>query len=150
MPFFSAFVHNLSKSGNTLFRTTPNGNCLFSSASLSLVAGDTSLVNELRVMAAVELHLNTICPQHHALKSVYQKSPYVMGGKLFSSYRTLFKLGQGLWDSKTSDFDCSYEALVQKEALNICHNREGICIIFMYSITIISFTKLTSDICNNL
>ena len=35
---FSAFVLNLSNSGNILFRKTPaNGNCLFSSASLLLV-----------------------------------------------------------------------------------------------------------------
>ena len=42
---YSAFV-NLSKSGNTLFRSMPHGNCLFSSASLSLV-GDNALVHEL-------------------------------------------------------------------------------------------------------
>ena len=42
-------------SGNTLFRSMPNGDCLFSSASLSLV-GDNSLLHELRVMTSVELH----------------------------------------------------------------------------------------------
>ena len=63
-PGFSAFVLNLSKSGNILFRSMPKGNCLFSSASLSLV-GDNSLVHELRVIAAVELHVNaTYCVQH--------------------------------------------------------------------------------------
>ena len=40
-----------------------------------------------------------------------------MGGKLFSSYRTVFELAQGL-HSKTSDSNCSYEALVQKEVLS--------------------------------
>ena len=50
-------VLNLIKSGNILFRSMPKGNCLFSSASLPL-AEDNSLVHELRVMAAVELHVN--------------------------------------------------------------------------------------------
>ena len=56
------------------FRLMPNGNCLLSSASLLLVA-DNSLVHELRVVAAVELHLNaTYYAQHPALKAVYEKS----------------------------------------------------------------------------
>ena len=40
-----------------------------------------------------------------------------MNGKLFSSFKTGFKLAQGLQDSKTSDLNCWYEELVQKEAL---------------------------------
>ena len=53
-------------------RSLPNGNCLFSTVSFSLV-GDNSLVHELRVMVAVELHLNaTYHAQHPALKSVYE------------------------------------------------------------------------------
>ena len=35
MPGVSAFILNLNKSGNILFRSMPNGNYLFSSASLS-------------------------------------------------------------------------------------------------------------------
>ena len=54
-----------------------------------------SLVHELRVMVAVELHLNAAYTQHLTLKSVYEKSQYIMGGKLFSS-RTVFELGQDL------------------------------------------------------
>ena len=93
-------------SGNILFRSTPNRNCPFSSASLSLV-GDNSLVHERRVMAAVELHVNsTYYAQHPALKSVYEKSQSAMGAKLFSSYRTVFQLAQGLGDTKTSDLTC--------------------------------------------
>ena len=34
---------------------------------------------------AVKLHLNATYAQHLALKSVYEKRHYVMGGKLFSS-----------------------------------------------------------------
>ena len=44
-----------------------------------------------------------------------------------------------------SDLKCLYAALVQKEPLTIC---QDIYIIFMCSVIIISFTKLTSDICN--
>ena len=61
-----------------------NENYLFNSASLSS-RGDTSLVHKLRVMAAVELHLNATYAQNFALKSVYEKRQYTMGGKLFSS-----------------------------------------------------------------
>ena len=73
---------------------------------LSLV-GDESLVQELRVMVAVELHVNvtlhvnaTYYAKHPALKSVYGKSQSVIGDKLFSSYKTVFELAQGLRDSK--------------------------------------------------
>ena len=63
----------------------PNGNGLFSSSSLSLV-GDYSPVHEIRVMAAVELHVNaTFYAQHPALKSMYRKSQSLIGGQLFSS-----------------------------------------------------------------
>ena len=76
-------------------------------------------------MAAVELHVNaTYYAQHPALKSVYWISQSVIDGKLFSSYRTVFGLAEGLWDAETSDIvNCSYEALVQKEALAICQDR---------------------------
>ena len=37
-------------------------------------------------MSAGELNLNAIYAKHPALKSVYEKSQSVMGGKLFSSY----------------------------------------------------------------
>ena len=123
---------NLSKSGNILFRSIPNGNWLFSSASLSLI-GDNSLVHELRVMASVKLHVNATCyAQHPALKSVYGKSHSVLGGKLFSSCRRVFELAQGLRDSKTSDLNCS--------------PRQSICIIFMCSFIIISFRKVHTSV----
>ena len=81
--------------GSILFRSMRNGNCLFSSASLTLLR-DNSLVHELGVMAAVELHLNATYAQDPAWKSVYEKNQYVMSGMLFSSYRTGFELVQGL------------------------------------------------------
>ena len=69
-------------------------------------------------MAAAELHLNATYVQHPALKSVYEKYQSVMGGQLFSSYRSIFELAQGLQDSNTSDLNCSYDARTQKEALS--------------------------------
>ena len=65
------------------FRSMINGNCWFSSASLSLV-GKKSLVPELRVMGvAVELHVNaTYCVQHLAMKSVYLWTKPVICGNL--------------------------------------------------------------------
>ena len=76
-------------------------------------------------MEAIELHINArYYAQHPALKSVYGKSQSVIGGKLFSSYRTVFELAQEYLDSKTSDFNncSSNEALFQKEALAICQD----------------------------
>ena len=70
MSGFSAFV----LTSIILFRAMSNGNCLLSSASLSLV-GDNLLMHELnlRVIAAVELYLNATYAQDPALKSVYEK-----------------------------------------------------------------------------
>ena len=68
-----------------------NGDFLFNnSASLSLVGGNP-LAHKLRVMVSVKLHLNVIYTQHFALKSVYEKRQYVIGGKLVSS-KTMFEL----------------------------------------------------------
>ena len=108
---------------------------------LSLV-GDNSLVHELRVMAAVELH---VC-QHPALKSVYGKSQSVMGGKLLSSYRTVFELAHGLRDSKTSDLNCSYKVLVQKEVLTICQDRVFASFLCILSLSVLGrFIHLYCD-----
>ena len=70
-----------------MFGSMPNGNCLYSSASLSsvIVWRDNPLVHELRVMAAVELRVNaTYYTQHPAFKSVYGKGLAVTDVKLFS------------------------------------------------------------------
>ena len=72
MSGFSAFVLNMSKSGNILLRSMLHE--LFSSAYVSLVGGN-SLVHELTVKTAVELHVNkTYYSEHPPLKSVYEKS----------------------------------------------------------------------------
>ena len=51
--------------------------------------------------------------------------PICIVGKLFLScgIRTVFEVAEGIWDSKTSNLNCSYEAFVQKEALTICQDR---------------------------
>ena len=50
-------------------------------------------MHKLRVMEAVELHVNATCyAQHPPLKSVYGKNQTVIGGKLFLFYRTVFEL----------------------------------------------------------
>ena len=72
-------------------------------------------------MTAVELQLNATYAQHPALKPVDEKSQSMMCGKLFISWSRVFKLPQGLPDSKTGDLNCLYEVLVQKEALIIYH-----------------------------
>ena len=53
-----------------------------------------------------------------------EKKPVVGMTSYFSPiYGTVFELAQGLQDSRTSDFKCSYGALVQKEAFTICQDR---------------------------
>ena len=72
-------------------------------------------MHEVRFMTAVELHLNATYDQLPVLKSVYEKSQSEKGGKLFSSYRTVFEPTEGQRDFKVNDLKCSYEELVQKE-----------------------------------
>ena len=50
--------------------------------------------------------LNTTYYAQHS-ESVYGKIQSVIGGKLCSTYRAVFELAQGLWDSKTSDLICT-------------------------------------------
>ena len=94
MQGFAPFVLNLSKSGNTLFGSMPNGNGLFSSASLVIGTRKLTGAHEFIVMAAVENA--TYYAQHPTLRSVYRKKQSVVGRKLFSSYRTVFALAHGL------------------------------------------------------
>ena len=100
-------------------------------------------------MATVELHVNaTYYTQHPKLKLVYgKKTQSVIHGKLFSSYRTVFELAQGLWDSKTSDLNYSYEALVQKKTLTICQDMvfaSFLCVLSLSSV-LGRFIQLYSD-----
>ena len=100
-------------------------------------------------MEAIELHINArYYAQPPALKSVYGKSQSVIGGKLFSSKRTVFELAQEYSDSKASDFNnCSSdEALVQKEALTICQDTGCLHNLYMCSIIIISSRKVHTSV----
>ena len=56
-------------------------------------------------MAALELHLMQHMPPMHMPPYATNANQCIIGGKLFSSYMTLFELAQGLWDSKTSDLN---------------------------------------------
>ena len=70
------------------------------------------MIHELRLTASFELHVNeTYYVQHPALKSFYGKDQSVIAGKLISSYKTVFSTGSSQ-DSRTSDLNCFYEALV--------------------------------------
>ena len=63
MSDFSAFVLNLSKSGDILFRKMPNGNCLFCSASLLLVASARNwLVFAAKYHASQKIIHNSVKP----------------------------------------------------------------------------------------
>ena len=87
MSSFSAFVLNLSKSANILFSqvNTKQKFAVQLSINCYWYLGDNSVVHELRVMVAADLHVNTTYAQHLALKSVcYGKSQPVICGKLFS------------------------------------------------------------------
>ena len=100
-------------------------------------------------MEAIELHIYArYYAQYPALKSVYGKSQSVIGGKLFSSYRTVFELAQEYSDSKTSDFKnrSSNEALVQKKALTICQDIGCLHNFYMCSIIIINFRKVHTSV----
>ena len=90
---------------------------------------------------AVKLHVNTrYYAQHQALKSVYGESQSVIVGKLVFSSRAIFELTQGILDSKTSDWNCSFEAVRSIDHLS----RQGNWIIFMFSFIIISLRKVVT------
>ena len=84
---------------------------------------DNSLVQKLRVMELLSWATckGNICPTSCTEISLW-KRPISNSYKLFSSYRTVFST-ESSWDSKTSDLNCFYEALAQREALAICQDR---------------------------
>ena len=62
---------------------------------LSTFVNGRRKLNAVYSDVALGLHLNATYAQQLALKSVYEKSQYIMRGKLFFS-RTVFELAQGL------------------------------------------------------
>ena len=85
------------------------------SAHIAIGNRDNTLVHELWVMAAVELHVYaTYYAQYPALKSVYGKDQSVLLclGSYFPpmSYRTVLSTGSSR-DFKTSELNCSYKSM---------------------------------------
>ena len=104
---FSIFVLT---TGNILLRSMPKQMEIFCPTAQHLCHGSL-LVHKLRVIAAVKLQLDATYIQHFALKSVYEKRRWIMGGKLFSS-KIIFELSiTCLW---RSDSNSSYDALVER------------------------------------
>ena len=144
MPGFFAFVLNLSNSGNLLFRSMQ---WKLSVQLRIIITGrrDNSLVHV--EMAAVKLHVNARdYTQHSALKPVYGKSQSVIGCKLFSSYRTLLELAQGLRDSKISDLNCSYDMRHLSRKKHWPYVKIVYLYLFMCSVIITNFRKVHTSV----
>ena len=91
----SAFVLNLSKSGNILFRSMPNGNCLYISTSFVIICRRQLTGAWLRVIAAAQLHCKCkILCLTPCIEISYGKSRSVISDKLFSSLRL-----ESVWNS---------------------------------------------------
>ena len=86
MSGFSAFVLNVSKSGNIFFGVKWKLSVQLSIIFVISRRDNSSLVHELWVTSAVEQNVNaTYYAQNLALKSFYGKDPSVIAGKLISS-----------------------------------------------------------------
>ena len=95
-----------------LVRSQANGNCLFSTFSIA-ICGDNRYVDDLRILAAIELYLNS---------EFYSKHPSFISlisnhSKVFSSIDTILAISvsQNALDSNKTKGE-----LVQNEATNIC------------------------------
>ena len=94
MSGFSAFVINLSNSGNILFRSVPNETFLFSSASI--------VIGRRQFHGCMNLewwHLLSYMQIQHIMPNIlhwnqFGKNQSVIGGKLFFFYRAMFQLAQ--------------------------------------------------------
>ena len=95
-----------------LFRSQANGNCLFSTFSVAL-CGDNRYVDDLRILTAIELYLNSeFYSKHPSFISLINKH-----SKVFSSKDTILAISvshNALDSNKTNG------KLVQNEAMNIC------------------------------
>ena len=95
-----------------IFRSQANNNCLFSTISIAM-CGDTRCVDDLRILTAIELYLNS---------DRYSKHPSVISligkhSKVFSSIDTVLAISvshNALNSNKTRG------ELVQNEAINKC------------------------------
>ena len=97
-----------------------NENCLLSSACLSLELTGAWTSSDGSCWATCKC--NILCLTSYTEINLW-KRPTVIASKLFSSYfPPVFSTGSSR-DSKTSDLNRFYEALVWKEALAICQDR---------------------------
>ena len=94
------------------FRSEENGNCLFSAFSI-VMSGDNRYVDDLRILASIELYLNSeFYAEHPSFRNVMSSHSGV-----FNNVDTSLALSvsQSDLDSGKTKMD-----LVKEEALNIC------------------------------
>ena len=107
MSGFSAFVLNLSKSDNILFRKMANGIYLFSSAWFVIDRRDKTLVDG---SCWATCKCNILHPISCTEISLWKRPiSTVMPGKLFSSYVLIRQRCSR--DSTTSELNCFYESM---------------------------------------
>ena len=95
-----------------IFRSEVSNNCLFS-AFLIAMFGDNSYVNDLRILAAIELYVNPgFCSQHPTFTLLMNNNPGV-----FNSIETILAISVS---HNALDTNKTKGELVQREALNIC------------------------------
>ena len=94
------------------FRSNENGNCLFSALSI-VTSGDSRYIDDLRILASIELYLNSeFYGKHPSFVTVMNSHSGV-----FNHVDTLLELSvsHGALDSGKTKME-----LVKEEALNIC------------------------------
>ena len=97
------------------FRSLPDGNCLFSSASL-LISGTNDFIYDLRILTALELFEN--CQQycdHPLFSEVYNEN-----SGIFTSLRNIFDV---CLTEESSKQNKNAEDKVKHEALYCCQDK---------------------------
>ena len=107
------------------FRSEENGNCLFSAFSI-VMSGDNRYVDDLRILASIELYLNS---------DFYAKHPSFL--KVMNSHSDVFNVDTLLALSVSHsalDSGKTKVELVKEEARNICSpfKWSGICVCLLY------------------
>ena len=94
------------------FRSEANSNCLFSAFSVAM-SRDNRYVNDLRILAAIELYVNHgFYSQHRNFTLLINNNPGV-----FNSIDTILAISVS---HNALDTNKTKGELVQREALNIC------------------------------
>ena len=107
------------------FRSEENGNCLFSAFSI-VMSGDNRYVDDLRILASIELYLNS---------EFYAKHPSFV--KVMNSHSGVFNNADTLLALSVShsgfDTGKTKMELVKEEALKICRtNGQTFCVCLLY------------------